>query len=188
MGIYLVDDEPVDTILRQADTISVRDESEQIGGSPCHVIDAVTRHGKYTVWIDPQHGYNIARSELRKGVGDLRRQEPLKNMTISFSLRNVRFEKVGDIWIPMEADYQKTDTRERTQTFDGMFTESKWHHKRTKIVLNPDFEAMSAFVPDDIKDGTKVYVVGVPGIRYRWLNGELIPNIDEVVIDEIDKK
>ncbi|MHC4620330.1 MAG: hypothetical protein ACYTEQ_21485, partial [Planctomycetota bacterium] len=63
--------ERVDSILRGCRRISVRDTLERVGRSHCYVIDAVTQRGRYTVWIDPQHGYNIARAELSGGKGDM---------------------------------------------------------------------------------------------------------------------
>ncbi|MHC4575511.1 MAG: hypothetical protein ACYS76_15540, partial [Planctomycetota bacterium] len=60
MGSLFGVHERVDTVLRSSGRISVRDSLEQVGRSPCYVIDAVTERGRYTLWIDPQHGYNIA--------------------------------------------------------------------------------------------------------------------------------
>lgn len=54
----------IDTVLRRADTISIRQETEVVGEVNCHVVDAATRNGNYTVWIDPQHGYSIAQIHL----------------------------------------------------------------------------------------------------------------------------
>ena len=70
-GYFYGDYERVDSILRHADSISVRDNTQSIGASDCYVIDAVTKHGKYKLWIDPEHGYNIAKAISRKTRGDL---------------------------------------------------------------------------------------------------------------------
>lgn len=53
----------------------------------------------------------------------------------------------------------------------------KWHHKRTRMTLNPDHDALGSFVADDISDGTKVKVLGYPRI-YEWQNGRPIVEVD----------
>ena len=66
MGFFSGDKERVDSILSKANRISVRDEMDTIGGAGCYVIDALTDHGKYALWIDPEHGYNVARAIVWK--------------------------------------------------------------------------------------------------------------------------
>ena len=66
-------------------------------------------------------------------------------------MENVRFRKIDDIWVLMEADI------EYDRTFrNGSFYRSKYHHKRTEFILNPDHDALGSFIPDDIEDGTTV--------------------------------
>ena len=153
-GFLEGDVERVDSILRKADTISVRHETERVGKSQCYIIDAVTRHGKYEVYIDPEHGYNIAKATVERARGDvvfivdyvLGARERMFS-----SMENVRFRKIDDIWVPMEADI------EFDRTFrNGSFYRSKYHHKRTQFILNPDHDALGSFIPDDIEDGTIV--------------------------------
>jgi hypothetical protein len=153
-GFLEGDVERVDSILRKADTISVRHETERVGKSQCYIIDAVTRHGKYEVYIDPEHGYNIAKATVERARGDvvfivdyvLGARERM-----FFSMENVRFRKIDDIWVLMEADI------EYDRTFrNGSFYRSKYHHKRTQFILNPDHDALGSFIPDDIEDGTTV--------------------------------
>lgn len=158
----------VDSILRKADTISVRDKTEHIGGSECYVIDAETKRGKYTLWIDPKHGYNLAKAEVRRREGDLSQGRPLPKGTLSSSLENVRFEKVDGVWVPMEWDIKVT-----AYWLDDYLI-SKTHDKRTAITLNPDHEALGSFVPNDIKNGARVFVMGVRGIKYTWQDGQVV--------------
>jgi hypothetical protein len=57
------------------------------------------------------------------------------------------------------------------QTTGGKTT--KWHHKRTEVVLNPDHSTLSSFVADDIPDGTKVLFPGLyDKTEYTWQNGK----------------
>src|SRR4030043_98193 len=51
-GIRYSDNERLDTVLRQAKTISVRDKLERAGSEACYVIDAKHASGVYTVVLD----------------------------------------------------------------------------------------------------------------------------------------
>ena len=167
-GYFYVDYERVDSILRDADTISVRDNTQSIGASDCYVINAVTKHGKYTIWIDPDHGYNIAKAIARKTRGDLWSHGILKGKAkIFFSMKNVSFKKIDGVWVPMEADTYSSQTWSK-----GQFWKSSGHTKRTEFILNPDHDALGSFLPDDIRDGAKIsYINGVRTRGYTWRNG-----------------
>ena len=185
MGILPYDNERVDSVLRKANTISVRDKTEKIGGADCYIIEADTKQGQYTVWIDPEHGHNIAKAIIKRESGDVligRNGYTLPERDqIYSSLENVRFEEIDGIWVPVEVDI-----RDERDFPDGKFHKSQSHYKRTDVILNPEFSD-SDFAPDDIPDGAKVYVKEAPGIRYKWQNGKLIPNIDRYAIETIDE-
>ena len=162
MGICCGDYERIDLILGKARSISLRDKTDTIGGSECYVIEANTKRGKYKVWIDPDHGYNIARIEVQKNKRDLiNYMEPLK-AKMSFLLKNACFEKIDNVWVPMEADMQQTENNGNKIT--------RWHHKRIEFVPNPDHNTLKSFVPDDIPDGTKVKLTG-DSKKYKWQKG-----------------
>lgn len=169
LGYCYGDSERIDNILQNAETISLKDEMENINDSNCLVIEAVTKHGEYTVWLAPDYDYNIAKITLQRN-GSAKAQ--------SFTCENVRFEKIGDIWVPMEADMQYTDSIGRTV---------KWHHKRTELKLNPDFDRLNAFVPKNIPEGTKVVLPGVSLDYYTWQDGKVIDKDGKVIMDCIAK-
>ena len=50
--------ERLDAVLRESEQILVRPATETINGSDCYVIDAQTKYGKYSLWLDPEHGYH----------------------------------------------------------------------------------------------------------------------------------
>jgi hypothetical protein len=157
MGYFLGDDgsgERVDQVLRDAQRIQVRDRLEPVGRSRCYVVDAVTKRGKYTIWIDPKHGYNIAKAEVFREARqcDAVFTESWKGKIKMFytSLSNVRFKRIQDVWVPMEADGEFDSESIRSKDW------GKWHYKRTEVVLNPDHEALRSFYPDDIPTGTEV--------------------------------
>ena len=168
IGICAGDYDRIDSILRKADKISLKKETEQVGDSQCYVVEGVTKRGVYKVWIDPEHGYTIAKIEARKSKGDLIRGGGRVKTGTSFSLKNVRFEKIDDIWVPMEADMEHAE--------DNGAKTTKWHHKRTQMTLNPDRNVLGSFVPDDIPNGAKVHIAGNAG-KYIWQDGRPIAEV-----------
>jgi len=183
-GAIFGSNERIESELRRAQTISVQDRTEKIGDSECYVVDAITKLGKITVWIDPKHGYNIAKFnlEISGKRGDIVYGRPLEeDDIIHLSQRVTRFEKLNGFWIPMEGD----SSYHRDMGKD--YSESRTHEKITEIKLNVDHDALGSFVPNDILNGARVFVTGVEGIMYTWQDGKLIPNIDKVAVDQIDK-
>jgi hypothetical protein len=166
LGIRFSDYERIDTVLRKAKTISVRGKLEQAGSEDCYVIDAKTTSGTYTVWIDPQHGYQIAQVEIRLSPGDHFRGGPLdENESRFLSIRNIRFKKIDGVWIPMEADiHHESIEPEPSQSWI-----IDTHHKITQMTLNPDHEALCSFMPV-IENGTTV-IDRDSNVRYTWRKG-----------------
>jgi len=186
LGIFEGDYDPIDSVFLGPDTtsLSVRDQMESVNGYRCYVLDAETKRGKYSVWLDPTHGYNISKAEVVRRKGDLvyGSKEPMAHGKIKFSLTKVSFKKIDEVWIPMDA------TEKVSWLADGpgkMVTTV--HHTRTEVVLNPDHEALSSFKPDDIKNGTHVFLLGAPGARYSWQDGKLVPDVDKAAVDQLDK-
>ncbi|MHC4483470.1 MAG: hypothetical protein ACYSW4_07980, partial [Planctomycetota bacterium] len=72
MGFFYGDQERIDSTLRLADSASVRRKMEKVQGAKFYVIEAmIPGRGKYTLWIDPEHGYNIAKAIVKKKENDL---------------------------------------------------------------------------------------------------------------------
>jgi len=176
-------DERLDTVLRRASQISVRPTTETIGGSDCYVIDAHTKYGKYSLCLDPEHGYHPIKINRRATEGDEHFDKGVlsKGHIRTAYLDNVRFEKIDGVWVPMEADrgYDKIFGH------PGSFSKGDIHFERTKIVLNPDHDKLGSFDnplenPDqdpELVNGTKVRIVGDKA-RYTWRDGKLIPDKD----------
>jgi hypothetical protein len=177
---YVGSDERLDTILRKAYRISVRETTENVGGSECFVIDADTKCGHYTIWLDPEHGYHPAKVTRKAGHRDYthgRQFTDFPGFTAFTYLDSVRFEKVADIWVPMEV-YAGCDRR----FAEGYFVKNDIHYKRTQIILNPDHEKLGSFADPIFEDpsndpelinGTPVTTDNIP-IEYTWLDGKLI--------------
>jgi rhodanese-related sulfurtransferase len=177
--------ERIDRLLHKVDTVAVRSEMETVNGVRCYVVDARTPQGDYTAWIDPAHGFNFARWEIRmsRDDGHLWQDDEILGVdTFSERVEISHFEKTRGVWIGTQA----------VQTWgyvsrDDFLTETS-HIKVTKFVPNPDHEASKSFVPDDIPDGTLALIAPVTHIQYLWhAGGTLTLHFDEDVVARIDK-
>jgi len=171
-GYFCGDRERFDTILRKAKSVKVLKKMEKVNGSDCFVIVADTKYGKYKIWLDPNHGYHIAKAVVERGPGDFvqaTNYTQLKGTKDAHIIQNTRFKKFDGIWIPIESTfirnikYQKDD-----------WAKVRYHKKITEVILNPDHEVLSSFAPDDIKNGAKVYIQQVPGVYYTWQDGKVV--------------
>jgi len=174
LGIRYSDYERIDSVLRQAESISVRDKLVEVDSVACNVIDAKAKSGDYTVWLDPEHGYNVAKVNIQLGPNNLYNGKRLdSNESDSLSVQNIRSDRIDGVWIPMEADLYSARKRQ-----DGFIMQSAIHHKVTQIILDPDHEALGSFVPK-IENGTKVKNLD-SGESYTWREGM------KFVVDEWD--
>ncbi|MHC4740105.1 MAG: hypothetical protein ACYS9Y_14445 [Planctomycetota bacterium] len=145
---FWYDLERIDFTLRKNSKLSIRDKKEKIRGADCYVIDAEFQQNKYTLWIDPEHGYNIAQAQSR-----------LTNVAIA--LQDVHFRKIDDVWIIEEGVVKRLEKFK-----NGDFTNETRHCELSEMMLNPDHDALGSFVPDDIKNGAKVTIyVGLNRVR-----------------------
>ncbi len=179
---YFLSTERIDQVLESAGSAVLRGAKERVGDYDCYVIDASTKGGKIAVWIDPAHGYNIAKAEIRKGPGDGTGQSMPRDRDSQYlSFEVDSFREVDGAWVMAGAEIRAGEVH-GADSWD-----SQSRYSLTDIVLHPDHETLRSFVPDDVRDGATVTIEGVPGIVYTWQNGELIPNVDEYVIGAIDK-
>ncbi|RLB75298.1 MAG: hypothetical protein DRH24_19845, partial [Deltaproteobacteria bacterium] len=184
-GTFTGDIEPLSVILARSNQLNLRKQTEFIGNSECYVIDAIGQDGKYTIWIDPKHGYNIVQAEVEKTGHDLvygERMGDVSAMPITgfkFSIKNVKLEQIQGYWIPMEGDFFLETTRGDT------ISRTKRHHKRTSIELNPDFAKIGAFIPN-IPNGTNILIMETPSIKYIWQDGKPVTYVDQSFLDVLD--
>ena len=177
---YIGADERLDAVLRGADRISVRKTTENVGGSDCWVIDAHTKYGRYSLWLDPEHGYHPAKVRQRAKEGEYRYEHLLSMGSVATAyVDNVRFEEVDGVWVPMEAnagcDRIVGGNRKH-------FNKEHIHFKRTKIILNPDHDKLGSFADPIFEDpnndpellnGTRVRINFLP-TRYTWQDGQVV--------------
>jgi hypothetical protein len=145
----------IDARLREASVIRVRDKLEPAGSDalPCYVLEADTRHGRYTVWLDPAHDHQPAKAVRQCRFGHLRpNDQPYdQRETILGTLDNVRFEKLAGLWVPMEF----TNSIDETNAM-GERSRQTNHFRATRVTLDPNHIALKSFIPDDIADGAVV--------------------------------
>jgi hypothetical protein len=162
--------ERVDRILSKSPSLSVRDRTEKVRGIDCYVIEGEVSHRaethnkryilRYALWLDPEHGYNTARGWWECW--------DVNWLTVLESLEDVRFKRIDDVWTVTEAVI-----RRRMDFRNGDFTDVTQHCKLTDMTLNPDHEALGSFLPDDIRDGSRVSAPGRQSGQgyepvYRW--------------------
>ena len=180
-------DKRLDAVLAAAKKISVRPATENINGFPCHVIDADTEYGRYTVWLDPAHGYNAARVTRKATGGDKEHEWPMPpGDHASGSVLVTRFEQVTGIWVPVEAEHETNYTSGR------LFRRSRSHYKRANIVLNPDHDKLGSFdIPllenpandPELKDETRVQIL-LPSsvwVKATWKDGKVVDESGKVI-------
>ncbi len=176
------DFERIDVELRQAHSISVQQQMEQVSGSKCYVINAKTKNGRHKIWIDPEHSHNIAKAEIfRKWQGpDIHKPEEISLFTY---LRNVRFKMVDDVWVTVEADYGSN-----WKLIKQGYLKEDHHHKIIDFILNPDHAALGSFGLDYIRNGTGVSIIGIKGTQYTWQDGKVVDKKGRAVFDSKSKK
>ncbi|MGE5608879.1 MAG: hypothetical protein ACM359_06480 [Bacillota bacterium] len=160
----------VETV-QSMDNVSLRPETEVINGAACHVIDASSGRQRFRLWIDPEHGYHIAKAEY---------EESGARKLLSSSFGDVRFEKHGDLWVPVQGTVRMRWTKDNKLVSEGTI-----QIKRTSIDLHPDFAAVGAFVAD-LPNGTNINVYEAPGIKHVWQNGQIVPYVDATAVSAID--
>ena len=167
-------------------------------------MEAKSNSGKYTVWIDPAHGYNVAKARVYRKGDDLHFDKPLNSPAVplspemrnlskkrkpslptsmvefSYTMDDIHFEKYEDIWIPTATMADITIKFE-----DGRVVHSKNSIRKEQINLKPDFKALGAFVLD-FPDGTRAFDLDNPdtSIQYEWRKGKLAVCADKEKIGE----
>jgi hypothetical protein len=156
-----------DIVLRNASELRVRSQPEPVNGVPCLVVGARRTHGntdeQFTLWFDPAHGYNIARADIRLGPKG-------ESPAAVFRVNQVTFRQVDSVWVPASAEVNSW----QRNTNDGSTSSSKIHVRFTAIGVNPKDEPANAFRLDDVRDGSRVYLVGDGFIKGTWQKGRAV--------------
>lgn len=168
-----IDGGRMETVLRRCGNATVRGQTENVNGSDCYVIDADTDYGRLTLWIDPEHGYLVAKERMVVEAGDklsdytfVAGQKQTSVMTI------VAFKQINGVWIPTEKKGGGSMVHPgRT------YITAATHAKLIEFLIGPDHEALKSFALDDFPDGSKVFCFenrrGLPG-NYVWQDGKVL--------------
>lgn len=180
--------------LRNAQTLRLLPKTETVNGSKCFVIMAEYKRvvqdagkqdinvtSKIKVWIDPEHDYNISRSQEKTVT--VAPGNPAS--TVIDTTNSVSFSKVDGLWVPMEWDV--THKRDSSKP---KYTCSKSRIKRTQCILAPDHEKRKSFALDKrfLPDDTwGVRMNGFNGIDsktdYIWDNGRVMDRNGKSIFD-----
>jgi len=153
-GVLYSDYEPYYEILKTAKRIKVRIDEETFGVAT-YRIEATTERGLYQVWVDPEQDYHILRAIVEKGAEDLGWNDvPMSELewapkeSIRYTLTNSKFETVGGRIYPVEGRAVFEAVFLKDGPGGSTASESVTDIRITSIELNPDFDALQAFVLD----------------------------------------
>ena len=160
------------TILDDADRITIKDTMQVINGSKCYVVEATKDKHRHLLWIDPDHGCNIAKQiswHQKKKLSEL---------------DNVTFRQMKNVWIPVAYDFQLFNT-------NGLASEDKARFRITLIQLDPDHHKLKSFVPDPPNNSAVKIAKSAAGrekYRFTWQNGKVMDKDGNIVLDCMLKK
>ena len=181
---YLKGDlERFDHILKRAGPgqISVRDKMVDLNGTAHYVIDAKTKNGRYTIWLNPEKGYNFSKAILVKKSGDFYKSRVLDGGTMKFVITNNEFKEVDGVWVPVKATAQFNRSRPNVAHI-----KAEINIELTSILINPDHDALDSFSVDDIKNGSQVFFAGrfnPAQEKLTWKDGKVVNKKGQVVFE-----
>lgn len=170
--------------------LHLHDDQETIDGERCYVLEATTKYGTVKAWIAPGKGYHALKYAIDKKKDDLFDETPFgalgepgkKGVRWTALLHSAQVERVGDVFVPVAGELSYTSYLE-----DGEKHVQRYTVERNDIDLNPDFEALGAFVLG-VPNGTRVLRDDFPGISWEWQDGKVVPSVSASDVDVIDKQ
>ena len=192
---YILGNDPLwlPDILRSSLTLEVRNEKPEIDGYPTYVLESRGENGKIILWLDPNSGFHPRRIEEQKSGEDLLNGQPVSSIRsegnivsnkqlekYSLVIDSVKIEQIDAVFVMTGANITETRTYS-----DGHEIRASYDFKRSKVDLNPDFNALKAF-KIKVPDGTPVYDQDFPAGRFRILGNKMVP-AEDPTFEEIDK-
>jgi hypothetical protein len=184
-GYVFGNDQDIGTMFLRADaTVKLLDKRSKVNGVDCYVIEAqVPQRGEYKAWIDPVHGFNLARLRTRRKTGDLVNGKIFGEDVYGTELYEVlKFQEVSGLWLP-KTFTQKNNSHDGGYDYDSRgFTQTELY----EVHLDPDHDKEKSFLTDDILNGTQVrlegYPLNGPENVLVWQDGKVI-DIEGKVVD-----
>jgi len=180
-------------ILRNAKTLVLEPKLEPVKGAPCYVLQAalvqtwkdakgIERHrdNVYRLDFDPMHDYHLAKFELTSTARDYEAEGTIKIQgpyhVEKLTMINVHFQQVGECWVPMTWQQRRSSRR---LDDPKNYSWSKSTVRRTRVLLNPDHNALGSFKPTFIQDGWTVDMRGFDGRFHQagplaWKDGYIV--------------
>ena len=153
---------------------------ETLDGTRCHVVEARTKYGTFTVWLAPEKGDNALKYVLRKSGRDILyddvRTEDRNIIEWTETVDAIDVQKIDGIFLPVSG--RLTDKTKRT---GGEDDEEHMTAQRRDIVLHPDFKALAAF-QIVLPEGTEVRLTGNSQRTFRWSDGKFTPDINKYLM------
>ena len=163
----------------------LRPVREGVNASNCYVIDAKTEFGACTFWIDPEHGWNVAKSEGHQQRGDrvwngyatLPHAYPNRaSGGLQSDLVAVEKYEVSSSFGHVAGTWQIEAIKHRLvqHLADGTTLEGNTQLRRWNVEFHPNFANLGAFKLD-YPDGIPVFVGDQPGLSFEWRDGKVMP-------------
>jgi hypothetical protein len=168
--------------LRDDAKVKLLDKRSEVNGVACYVAEAeVPQGGKYKVWIDPVHDFNLSRLQSRRETGDLYYGKPLnKEVHWNNFYEVLEFQEVKGVWLPKTFE-TKANGHDGGYDFDH---QEETQTELYEINLDPDHEKEGSFLADDIPNGTQVLLKGIPlSVILTWQNGKVIDFEGKITMD-----
>jgi len=184
----------------------LRKDLELIDGHETYVLEFKTpNRGHYTLWVDPNCGFNLRRCVLRLTGSDLFLGKPLSTprelppprQATDFTrflrlprkiwtktLDSVKIENIDGFFVPVEGRVTNINVHSNGEELIYVAT-----NRLTEIDLNPDFDKYENPFVLGVPDGTRVIYEDLEGagVPYLWVDGKMVADVDDLVIAELDK-
>ena len=182
LGYVKGNDQDIGTMfLRDDANAKLLDQRSKVNGVDCYVVEAeIPQRGKYKVWIDPVHDFNLVRVQSGRETGDISHSGKLlgKDVQINYFYEVLEFQEVKGVWLP------KT-FKIKDKSHDGGYDYDSRGVTQTELCevnLDPDHDKEGSFLTDDILNGTQVRLEGVPlDVILTWQDGKVIDSEGKVV-------
>ncbi len=166
-------------LLEESGDLVMQEESRD--NMPCLVLQGTTKYGRTTAWIASEKGYSALKWSIEKKGDDLFDERPIEAESWIATFEAVEFQQIEDFFVPIAGVFTLNQSYP-----DGKKFSARKEYTASHIQLNPDFDSMEAFKVD-LPNGLRIYSEQAPGIRYKWQDGNVVPDIDRRSFEEIDK-
>jgi hypothetical protein len=187
-------DQPLWEVMREAATLSLLPDTEEIDGAATYVLKSQGKFGEHTVWIDPARGSLPRRIEIRKELGNLlnsnqlgsrigladekQRQpgrgppstQPPDIRAFSARIGSIQIENKGGVFVMTAWKVES-----KTTFGNGAPGEHRTENSVTVVDFKPEASSKDAFRPGiEIPEKSGVRVQdGLPGTEYEWVGGKV---------------